>query len=84
MHLGKSETVNDKNVIGIFDIEAATVSEDTRGFLKTMQGDFKTVNLATDLPASFVVTAEQFTDRVYITSLSVKALLKRTNGYSEE
>lgn len=84
MHLGKSETVKDKNVIGIFDIESATLAESTREFLKTMQRDFKTVNLASDLPGAFVVTDEEYTDRVYITSLSVKALKKRTAGYKGE
>ncbi len=84
MHLGKSETVNDKSVIGIFDIEKATLSEDTRQFLRTNQKEFKTVNLARDLPAAFVVSKEEFTDRVYITALSVKALVKRAKGYSEE
>lgn len=84
MHLGKSETVKDGNVIGIFDIEKATVSEETKSFLKAMQRDFKTVNLASDLPAAFVVTDEEYTDRVYMTALSVKTLKKRVSGYKEE
>lgn len=81
MHLGKSETVPDRDIIGIFDIEKATVSKDTNVFLKTMQNDYKAVNLATDLPAAFVVTDGPYTDRVYITSLSASALKKRASGY---
>ncbi len=84
MHIGKSETVSDRSVIGIFDIEKSTLSSDTRDFLKGMQKDFKTVNLATDLPYAFVLTEEQYTDRVYITSLSVGTLKKRAIGYKEE
>lgn len=84
MHLGKSETVKDKSVIGIFDIERATESGDTRNFLREMEKSFKSVNLATDLPGAFVVTDEEYTDRVYITSLSVGALKKRTGGYQRE
>ena len=84
MHLGKSETVKDKSVIGIFDIEKATESMETRKFLKGMEKSFKSVNLATDLPVAFVLTDEEYTDRVYITSLSVSALKKRVTGYNEE
>lgn len=82
MHLGKSETVPDKDVVGIFDIEKATISEETKRFLKQMQRDFKAVNLSTDLPAAFVLTDNDYTDRVYLTSLSAAALKKRTGGIS--
>ena len=82
MHLGKSETVPDKDIVGIFDIEKATESEETKQFLKQMQRDFKAVNLSTDLPAAFVLTENGLTDRVYLTALSVSALKKRTGGIS--
>lgn len=80
MHLGKSETVPDKEVVGIFDIEKATLSGETRRFLKQMQKDFKAVNLSTDLPGAFVLTANRLTDRIYLTALSAGALKKRTGG----
>jgi len=77
MHLGKNETVPDREVVGIFDIENATLSKDSRAFLKAMQDGFKAVNLCTDLPASFVLTAGEYTDRIYISSISAKALMRR-------
>lgn len=78
LHLGKNETVPDKEIIGIFDIEKATMSEDTKRFLSKMQREYKAVNLASDLPAAFVVTDGEFTDRIYITSLSAKVLKNRS------
>lgn len=80
MHLGKSETLRERELVGIFDIDKATVSEDTKNFLKQMQDGFKTVNLATDLPAAFVLAANEYTDRVYLTALSAVALRKRADG----
>ncbi len=77
MHIGSSETVKDRDLLGIFDIDAATVSADTRRFLSRMQGEYKAVNLAADLPSAFVVTTEAYTDRVYLTALSAGALKKR-------
>lgn len=83
LHLGKDETVRDREVVGIFDIEKATVSEDTKKFLSLMQKDYKAVNLATDLPAAFVLTDGEYTDRIYITSLSAR-VLKNRGSDSEE
>lgn len=80
MHLGKSETLTEKELVGIFDIDKATVSEDTRNFLKQMQEGYKTVNLATDLPAAFVLSANEYSDRVYLTALSAGVLKKRACG----
>ncbi len=67
----------DREIIGIFDIEKATLSGDTKNFLARMQKEYKAVNLATDLPAAFVLTDGEYTDRIYITSLSAKVLKNR-------
>lgn len=77
MHLGKSETVPDREIIGIFDIDKATVGVDTKNFLARMQKEYKAVNLCTDLPAAFVLTDGEYTDRIYITSLSARVLKSR-------
>lgn len=81
MHLGKSETVRNKEIVGIFDIEKATESAETKKFLARMQKEYKAVNLCTDLPAAFVLTDGEYTDRIYITSLSAKVL--RARGKTE-
>lgn len=83
MHLGKNETVRDREIVGIFDIEKATLSEDSKKFLSVMQKNYKAVNLASDLPAAFVLTDGEYTDRIYITSLSAR-VLKNRSGESEE
>ncbi len=79
MHLGNSETVKNREIIGIFDMEKATLSKESRDFLSKMQKEMKVVNIAKDLPNAFVLTAERFTDRIYITSLSSKVLSTRTD-----
>lgn len=84
MHLGKSETVRDSEIVGIFDIEKATLSRDTRNFLSVMQKEYKAVNLATDLPSAFVLTDGEYTDRIYITSLSARVLKSRSGGSEEK
>lgn len=80
MHLGKSETAPDREIVGIFDIEKATLAADTRDFLRRAQEGYRTVNLATDLPAAFVLRANALTDSVYLTAISADALKKRGGG----
>jgi len=77
MHIAKNETVPDREIVGIFDIETATLSKDTCNFLREMQNSFRAVNLCTDLPSAFVLTSGAHTDRVYISSLSAEVLKKR-------
>ncbi len=84
MHLGNSETVRDRDIIGIFDIEAATLAKSSRDFIRKMQNEMKTVSIAKDLPSAFVLTEEEFTDRIYITSLSAKVLSARTDIREEK
>ena len=78
MHIAKNETAPDGQVVGIFDIDKATLSQDSRDFLRARQAGFRAVNLCTDLPAAFVLTADAFCDRVYISSLSAAVLKRRT------
>lgn len=79
VHIGKNFSVNEKEIIGIFDMESATVSAETRNFLKNMQDDMKTVSLCDDIPKTFVLCDSEITDTVYITQISAKSTLNRIN-----
>ena len=78
LNLGQ-EAVYESEVIGIFDLDAATVAEKTRSFLRRAEQEKKAVTLSYDLPRSFIVTqGERETDHViYISQLSSGTLAKR-------
>ncbi|MDD4124621.1 MAG: DUF370 domain-containing protein [Eubacteriales bacterium] len=78
LHLGKNESVREKEVVGIFDMETATLSRETRSFLKRMQNELKTVSLCDDIPKTFVLCDNSYTDTVYITQLSPGTTVKRS------
>ncbi|HOJ48634.1 MAG TPA: DUF370 domain-containing protein [Bacillota bacterium] len=80
LHLGKGESVPEKEIVGIFDIEAATVSADTKAFLKSLQEAKRVVNLCDDLPKSFVLTDNELCESVYITQNSALSLKKRAEN----
>jgi len=77
LHLGKNESVDEKEVVGIFDMETATRSKETIIFLKQMQSDRKNVSLCDDIPKTFVLCDNSYTDTVYITQLSPATTAKR-------
>ncbi len=77
IHLSNNESVSDKHVVGIFDLETASKQPDTREFLKTKQKEMRTVTLGNDIPESFVLCDDEYAETVYFACLSAKALSKR-------
>lgn len=76
LHLGQDTVVNTKNIIGLFDLDTTTIARDTRDYLAKAEKDGHVVNVSTELPKSFVVTAGA-DEGVYISQLSAITLKKR-------
>ena len=76
IHLGEDTVIEDKNIIGIFDMDNTSTSRRTREFLDKAEADGQVVP-CDDLPKSFIVTTEYGFDRVYLTTLSSSTLEKR-------
>ena len=83
LHLGKSESVSEKEIVGIFDIETATISAETKVFLAIKQEEKRIVNLCDDLPKSFVLTENELCESVYITQISARSLKKRAENKTD-
>jgi hypothetical protein len=71
--LGSDVTVNNKNIIGIFDIERTTVNKQVNEFLKLSQKSGQIYYVSLDLPKSFTVTD----NKVYVSNVSTLTLKKR-------
>ncbi len=78
IHIGKDQIIDPKEIVGVFDLETATVSKDTRRFLKAAQDGMKTVSLCDDLPKTFILCDNELTESVYITQLSPSVTVART------
>ena len=76
LSIGNDMAVQEKSIIGIFDLDNTSTSKRTREFLAGAERDGQVVP-CDDLPKAFVVTAEYGMDRVYLTSLSSSTLEKR-------
>ena len=58
LHIGSNQNVRTSDILGIFDMDTATVAPQTKRFLSRAQRDGGIVNVSDDLPKSFVVAAE--------------------------
>lgn len=84
IHLGGDVTVNQKDIIGIFDLDTATVSKHTRNYLTAAEKAGDVINVTYELPKSFVVCRDESSKsgrKVYISQLATSTLLKRTNSF---
>lgn len=81
IHLGNNIMLHTNEIIGIFDLENASISKRTRDFLAKAEKKGKVVTISYDLPRSFVIAGKNRDDiKVYISQISSSTLLKRT-GY---
>ncbi len=78
LHLGNDVVVDMNTVIGIFDMDNTTVSPQTRNFLAKAQKDGIIIDVAEDLPKSFIITESGGKTCVYISSLASRTLYGRT------
>ena len=78
LHLGNDVVVDMNTVIGIFDMDNTTVSAQTRNFLAKAQKDGIVIDVAEDLPKSFIITESGGKTCVYISSLASRTLYGRT------
>ena len=77
LHLGNDIAVRTKEIIGIFDFDYCSVDKRTRLFLSKAQKNDEIIDVTHELPKSFVVTADDYNKRVYITNVSPATLAKR-------
>ncbi|NLZ46747.1 MAG: DUF370 domain-containing protein [Clostridiales bacterium] len=87
LHLGNDILINTKNLIGIFDIENSSTSQNTKNFLSNAGKTDRVFNVSYEMPKTFIVCIdEDLKETVYISQISCATLRKRikiaqTQGY---
>ena len=72
LHLGAETVVRTDSIVAVCDLDNASSSHITR----------EVVNVADDLPKSFVVCREDGKTRIYLSQLNTATLLKRAENIS--
>lgn len=79
LHLGQDTVILTENIIGIFDLDACTISKKTRNYLAQAEKSKSVVNVSYELPKSFIVCQNDGEKTVYISQLSSKTIASRIN-----
>ena len=78
LHLGKGSIVNDREIIGIFDLDITSQSHLTRKYLSAAEKAGQVETACDDLPKSFVVCESGGKRRLILSQMAASTLLKRT------
>ena len=81
LHIGNEKILNEKDIIGIFDIENVSVSKLTKEFLGYSQKNGQVVSLTNDLPKSIIVWEREGERRLYLSQLAPATLYKRSRFF---
>ncbi len=83
IHLGQDKVVATRDIVGIFDLDSTTVYKTTRDFLAKAEKEGRVVNVATDLPKTFVICNDNGETKVYISGISAATLQKKAIEFAE-
>ena len=59
LHIGNGKNIRNKNIIGIFDTDNATVSEITKKLLRDYESDGRVISAGNEIPKSFILYFEE-------------------------
>ena len=85
LHIGNKNSVKRKDIIGIFDLDTATVSKITKDFISKCQKKGAVEYLDSDLPRAFILLDENGATKVRLSRISTSGLKQRLeSGITEE
>lgn len=81
LHLGKGTVIDEREIIGIFDLDITSQSHITRQYLNLSERSGIVMNAAEDIPKSFVVCAGGRERKVYLSQMASSTLLRRAESF---
>lgn len=87
LHIGNGESIKEKEILGIFDLDTATVSKHTKKYIANLQKQGLVEYTDFDLPRSFLVYGKKGNLKVKLSRISSLGLNQRIDnelkGYYE-
>lgn len=84
LHIGEGKILNEREIIGIFDLETTSTSKKTREFLRINEKAGNVEYIGIEIPKTYIVNRDK---KVYITQISSQTLHKRAeriDGFGTE
>ena len=83
LHIGEGKIIDKEKIIGVFDLETTSTSKRTREFLRNSEKKGIVKNVSEEIPKTYIICKKNGEERVYITQISPKTLLKRAERNEE-
>ena len=85
LHIGNGECIKMEDIIGIFDLDTATVSKITKKYISKKEKEKLVMYTDFDLPRSFIVLKDKDGEKVKLSRISPAGLRQRieTENYAE-
>ena len=80
LHIGNKKSVKSEKIIGIFDLDTATVSSISKDFINRNQKEGLVEYDDSDLPRSFVLFDDDGKTRIKLSRISSAGLKMRSDG----
>ncbi len=80
LHIGNRKSVRKDKIIGIFDLDTATVTKAGKDFIGAMEKEGRLIYEDMDLPRSFVLTEEDDGYLIRLSRISTQGLKMRLDG----
>ena len=77
LHIGNGKIIKTEDIIGIFDLDTATVSRDTKKYINKKEKMGKVEYTDYDLPRSFILLDKNGSDEIKLSRISSVGLIQR-------
>ncbi len=80
LHIGNGVVIDDREIVGIFDIDYCSVDRRTRRYLANAQKEGRVIDVSLEIPKSFIVVSSDSGEKVYLTNVSPSTLTRRARS----
>ena len=80
LHIGNGVSIKDKDIIGIIDLDTATVSKITKKYISDNEKKGNVEYTDFDLPRSFIVCGDKKKSKIKLSRISSIGLKQRVDG----
>lgn len=75
IHIGNGCVLKKKDIIGVFDLDNATIMKTSREFINSEEKEGRIESIFEDIPRSFVIC----NGKTYLSSLNTASIIRRNN-----
>ena len=81
LHIGNGESIRTENIIGIFDLDTATISKTTKKYISQKEKEGRVEYTDFDLPRAFVIfDSKDGREQIKLSRISSLGLKQRIDG----